>query len=74
MTQWYAYEHENGSFHLRRYWSWSGRDAVADARASPFVAAVVGPYEAESQEEAWHLGRDGLRAKKKSLDPEPVGQ
>jgi hypothetical protein len=72
VTQWYAYEHENGSFHLRRYF---GPLDVEECHESPFVRAVVGPYEAEDREEAWHLGRDGLRAKtKKLLDPEPVGQ
>ena len=46
---WWGYEHENGSFQVKRYFN--NRDLV-EARESPFVVYVIGPFLAKDREEA----------------------
>lgn len=46
---WWGYKHTNGSHQAKRYFD--NRDVV-EASKSPFCEKVVGPFEANSREEA----------------------
>lgn len=46
---WWGYYHENGSIQVKRYFD---REDLVEARRSPFVVSVKGPFEAENREEA----------------------
>ncbi len=48
MLKWYAYQHVNGQFFLKRYWDDYGD--ITEARESDFVTQVTEPFEAESRE------------------------
>ncbi len=61
MLEWYCYEHTNGSLHLRRYF---GLDDINEARESPFVKKVRGPFEAENYKEAMKHMNEVLRVAK----------
>lgn len=49
MNRWWGYMHINGSLQVKRYF-----DALClrDAHESPFVAKVVGPFDATDREDA----------------------
>lgn len=47
--KWWGYVHQNGTFQLKRYFSIIDLD---EARESPFVDKVYGPWEVETREEA----------------------
>ena len=49
MNKWWGYEHVNGSLQAKRYFD--KRD-LTEARASDFVARVVGPFDCNTREEA----------------------
>lgn len=49
MIKWWAYVHVNGTFHVKRFFSY---DDIAEANESSFVAQVYGPIEADSREKA----------------------
>lgn len=49
MNQWWGYRHVNGTLQVKRYFD---QEDILDARDSPFVARVVGPFEASSREDA----------------------
>jgi hypothetical protein len=51
-NQWWGYIHENGSLQVKRYWD---RADLQEARESPFVSRVYGPWPASSREEALGL-------------------
>lgn len=46
---WWGYIHNNGSIQVKRYFD--ARD-LDDARGSPFVLSVYGPFEAEGRDSA----------------------
>jgi len=46
---WYAYRHELGSIHVKRYFD--VRD-IRETRESDFVRRVEGPFEADTRDEA----------------------
>lgn len=48
--EWYAYKHNNGTLHLKRYWGDYGD--IMEAKMSPFVRSVTGPFKAHNQHEA----------------------
>lgn len=48
-VQWWGYVHINGSLQVKRYFS--TRDLV-EARESPFVKSVYGPWEASGRDDA----------------------
>lgn len=52
---WWGYQHINGDLKLKRYFD---NQTVVEASKSPFVKKVVGPYEAESREEAARILRE----------------
>jgi hypothetical protein len=46
---WWGYLHENGSLQVKRYF---GPVDLSEARESPFVQRVFGPWQVDSREEA----------------------
>lgn len=46
---WWGYRHTNGHVQAKRYW---GPLDLKEARESPFVAAIHGPFEATGREDA----------------------
>jgi hypothetical protein len=48
--EWYAYIHENGTLHVRRFFGDYGD--IEEAEESPFLKEVCGPFEAMTREEA----------------------
>ena len=46
---WWGYLHENGSLHVKRYFS---TDDLIEAGNLPFIHIIAGPWEANSREEA----------------------
>lgn len=46
---WWAYRHVNGTFHWKRYF---GPEDTEEARESPFVAEIYGPWPVDSRKEA----------------------
>ena len=58
MQEWYGYLHVQGSVHLRRYFGDQGD--IDEAIESDFVAAVKGPFEAESRTAALKILMEGL--------------
>ncbi len=48
-TKWWGYLHENGSLHVKRYFS---IEDLIEAGESPFVHVVAGPWDVDSREEA----------------------
>lgn len=51
--EWYAYEHVNGTKHLRRFLGDVGD--IQEARDSDFVKRVTGPFEAKNRPEAMSI-------------------
>jgi len=49
MLKWWGYIHENGSLQLKRYF---GPEDLSEARESPFVRSVHGPWDCKDREEA----------------------
>lgn len=49
MISWWAYEHINGGYHFKRYFS---TEDLTDAIESPFVKKTFGPWDVQSREEA----------------------
>lgn len=49
MNTWWGYKHTDGSLQAKRYFD---DQSIKDAYLSPFVARVVGVFEANSREEA----------------------
>jgi hypothetical protein len=47
--KWWGYLHESGSIQLKRYFD---NEDIYEAEDSPFVQEVLGPFEAESRDEA----------------------
>ena len=47
--QWWGYVHQNGSLQLKRYFSPLD---IQEAKESPFVLEVFGPWEADNREKA----------------------
>lgn len=60
MLEWWGYLHTNGSLQVKRYF---GPEDIAEARESPFVNTVYGPWECSGREEALEL------LKKNIMDP-----
>lgn len=58
MNQWYGYLHTNGSLHAKRYLGDPGD--IEEARNSPFVKTVIGPFEAADREHALAILRQKL--------------
>lgn len=51
--RWWGYRHENGTYQVKRAWGDElTRAAIADARSSPFVDVVAGPFEARGRQQA----------------------
>lgn len=50
--QWWGYLHTSGTVQLKRYHPQFGPDDMDDAFSSPFCARVVGPFNADSREQA----------------------
>lgn len=46
---WWGYIHENGSLHVKRFFDY---EDLSEAKVSPFVRSVHGPWEVNSREEA----------------------
>jgi hypothetical protein len=46
---WWGYIHENGSLHVKIFF---GPEDLSEARESPFVRSVHGPWKVNSREEA----------------------
>lgn len=44
--------HQNGSLHVRRYVGHFGSRDMVEAKRSPFVADVFGPFDAQNQHAA----------------------
>lgn len=54
----WAYLHTNGTIQLKRYWeSEIAATLLKDAKDSPFVVRVVGPFEADLRTEAERIAR-----------------
>lgn len=57
--EWWGYQHTNGQVQLKRYF---GPLDIQEAKESPFVRQVYGPFEAKDNDEAMtklirlHLG------------------
>jgi len=49
MTQWWSYKHIRGSVMYKRFFC---RSDIAEARCSPFVKEVFGPFNAINKEMA----------------------
>ena len=47
--KWWGYLHENGGIQVKRYF---GSMDTQEARESPFVDAVFGPFNADGREDA----------------------
>lgn len=62
MRRWYAYLHREGSLHVRPYLDSTGAGDVEDARESPYVEAVVGPYDAHDRVRATAYAREEIAA------------
>jgi len=50
--QWWGYVHSNGSLQVKRYF---GPEDLSEARESPFVSEVHGPWKVNSREEALEM-------------------
>lgn len=48
---WWAYQHKNGSWHLKR-WNGDPRDYTDDVQHNDFVVFVVEPFPAPTREDA----------------------
>lgn len=60
--KYWAYRHQSGHIHLKRYWGdEAAKDALDDAYDSPFVERVLDPFEAETYDEAVKIARNHLR-------------
>lgn len=46
---WWGYLHQSGTFHTKRFFS---QEDIDEARSSPFVDSVFGPWECNSKEDA----------------------
>ena len=55
--KWWGYLHQQGTLQVKRYFS--QRD-IDEAKESPFVASVFGPWEVNSREEALNKLRKEL--------------
>jgi hypothetical protein len=58
MNKWWGYRHSNRSYHVKLYFS---EVDIEDAKTSPYVEQVYGPFEAENREDAleklkYHIG------------------
>lgn len=61
-NKYWAYLHQSGHIHVKRYWNSDLAEAVMDdAFDSPFVDEVTGPYDAESREDAERIAIERLR-------------
>lgn len=49
MNKWWGYVHANGTIQAKRYFD---RQDLADARESPFVDQVLGPFDATDRDDA----------------------
>lgn len=65
MIEWYCYEHINGTYHLRRYFT---HEDINEARESPFVRRIRGPFEAENHKEAMRHMKEVFRVAKEIED------
>lgn len=55
-NKWWGYQHTNGSLQAKRYF---GPEDIDEARESPFVGQIVGPFDAVTREEALaHIERE----------------
>jgi len=55
VPQWWGYIHENGSIQVKRYMeneSTHNDQSIQDAKESPFVSHVYGPFEAKTRDQA----------------------
>lgn len=60
MNQWWWYEHESWSLQVKRYF-W--QEDIIDARESPFVARIFGPFMAKDRGDALEILRNKLYPK-----------
>ena len=56
--QWWGYRHTNGTFHVKRYLDDPGD--LQEARESPFVDELTGPFLAANRESAMTHARERL--------------
>jgi hypothetical protein len=59
----WAYLHESGHIHLKRYWGKETQSAIDDAFDSTFVVDVCDPFEASSRDEAVKIASQKLSDK-----------
>lgn len=52
MGQWWGYRHINGGVQVKPYHPTFGEGDMDDAHESPFVKKAIGPFDAESRNEA----------------------
>ena len=52
MIEWWGYIHSNGSLQVKRYF---GPKDLSEARESPFVERVYGPWKVNGREEALEM-------------------
>lgn len=55
--EWWGYLHVAGTVQVKRYF---GHRDTGEARVSPFVARVVGPFMAKGREDALRIARERL--------------
>jgi hypothetical protein len=53
-NMWWGYLHQNGTIQVKR-WFGDHKDYTSDCIGNPFVEQVVKPFEAATQEEAFHI-------------------
>lgn len=63
---WWGYTHQNGTFHVKRYWN---EIDLMEAHESPFVNQVMGPIKAETKSEAAKLLKESLQKTINSFAP-----
>jgi len=62
MNEWWGYEHIDGSLKVRRGFHDTQGD-MAEARQSPFVRKVYGPWKVKNREEAMRELKQRIREK-----------
>ena len=55
--KWFGYMYQDGNLQAKRYFEPLD---ISEARESPFVSSVTGPFEAEGRDEALQIVKDRL--------------
>lgn len=66
MNEWWGYLHENGTLHVKIYF---GPEDLSEARGSPFVSKVCGPWECGDREEALKNLQADLSSMERNIKP-----